>query len=78
MPLPPFRCVDRRQNPSGRRKKIYPRETYDEVLSRLLEMACDPEPLFKETLRRIEEDIADIRAGRCRPLEEIAEEPGLE
>jgi hypothetical protein len=48
------------------------------VLSRLLEMACDPEPLFKETLRRIEEDIADIRAGRCRPLEEIAEEPGLE
>ena len=58
--------------------KVRPRETYDEVVNRLLDMAYDPEPLSEETLQRIEEGIADIRAGRCRSLEEIAREQNLE
>lgn len=58
--------------------KLHPRETYDETLNRLLDMAYDPEPLSEETLKKIEEGIADIRAGRCRPFEEVVRERGLE
>ena len=58
--------------------KIHPRESYDETLNRLLDMAYDPEPLSEETLQQIEEGIADIRAGRLRSLEDIALELGLE
>jgi hypothetical protein len=41
-------------------------------------MAYDPEPLSEETLKMIEDEIADIRAGRYRSLEDSAQEPGLE
>lgn len=58
--------------------KIHPRESYDETLNRLLDIAYDPEPLSEETLQQIEEGIADIRAGRLRSLEDIAQELGLE
>jgi hypothetical protein len=58
--------------------KIHPRESYDEALNRLLDMAYDPEPLSEETLKKIEEGIADIRAGRGRPFEEVVRERGLE
>lgn len=58
--------------------KIHPRESYDETLNRLLDMAYDPEPLSEETLQQIEEGIADIRAGRLRSLEAIVQEQGLE
>lgn len=58
--------------------KIHPQETYDETVNRLLDIAYNPEPLSEETLQRIEEGIADIRAGRYRSFEEIAREQGLE
>lgn len=58
--------------------KVHPRESYDEALNRLLDAAYDPEPLSEETLQKIEEGIADIRAGRCRPFEEVVRESGLE
>lgn len=57
---------------------VHPRESYDGTLNRLLDMAYDPEPLSDETLKEIEEGIADIRAGRYRSLEDVAQEPGLE
>ena len=58
--------------------KTHTRESYDETLNRLLDLAYDPEPLSEETLQQIEEGIADIRAGRYRSLEDIAQELGLE
>jgi predicted transcriptional regulator len=58
--------------------KVHPRETYDDVLNRLLDIAYDPEPLSEETLKQIEEGIADIRAGRYRSLEDVARELDLE
>ncbi|RQD81346.1 MAG: hypothetical protein D5R96_06955 [Methanocalculus sp. MSAO_Arc2] len=58
--------------------KIHSRESYDETLNRLLDMVCDPEPLSEETLQQIEEGIADIRAGRLRSLEDIAQDLDLE
>jgi predicted transcriptional regulator len=57
--------------------KTHPRETYDEVVNRLLDMTCDREPLSEETLLKIEEGIRDIRKGKTRTLEEISEELGI-
>jgi hypothetical protein len=59
-------------------EKVHPQESYDNVVGRLLDAAYDPEPLSKETLQRIEESIADIRAGWYRPFEEIVRELELE
>ena len=57
--------------------KVHPRETYDEVVNRLLDTAYDSEPLREETLRKIEMGIRDIRQGKTRTLEEIAQELGI-
>lgn len=57
--------------------KVHPRETYDDVVNRLLDAANDPEPLSEETLRKIEEGIRDIRKGNTRTLDEIASELGI-
>lgn len=59
-------------------EKMHPQESYDEALNRLLDAAYDQEPLSEETLQKIEEGIADIRAGRCRPFEEVVRELDLE
>lgn len=58
--------------------KVHPRETYDEALNRPLDPAYDPESLSEETLQKIEEAVADIRAGRCRPFDEVVREQGLQ
>ena len=52
----------------------HPREPYSEVIDRLTRMAFDDEPLSDETIRRIEEGLADIRAGRTRRLEDVMAE----
>jgi hypothetical protein len=57
--------------------KTHPRKTYDQVVNRLLDMACDQEPLSEETLQKIEEGIRDIRQGNTRTLDEIAQELGI-
>ena len=57
--------------------KVHPRETYDEALNRLLDMAYDPEPLSDESMKKIEESFEDIRAGRVRPFEEYVQEQSL-
>jgi len=58
--------------------KAHPQESDDETLNRIMDVLFDPEPLSEETLKKIEEGLADVRAGRCRSLEEIAQELGLE
>ena len=57
--------------------KVHPRETYDEVVNRLLDTAYDSEPLSEDTLRKIEAGIKDIRQEKTRTLEEIARELGI-
>ena len=56
--------------------KLNPRETYDDVVRRLAEAAYDDEPLTPEEIEAMEEGIADLRAGRSRPLDEIMRELG--
>jgi predicted transcriptional regulator len=57
--------------------KVHPKESYEDVIRRLVETAVDNEPLSDATIKGIEESLADIKAGRVRSLEEVAEELGL-
>lgn len=56
--------------------KLNPRETYDDVVRRLAEAAYDDEPLTPEEIEAMEEGIADLKAGRSRPLDEIMRDLG--
>ena len=52
----------------------YPRESYSDVIARLTHMAIDDEPLSAETIRKLEEGLADIKAGRTQRLEDVMAE----
>jgi predicted transcriptional regulator len=55
--------------------KLYPRETYNELLDRILE---DFEELNEATERKILESEKAIKAGRIIPHEEVKRRLGLE
>ena len=55
-------------------KKLYDRETYEEVIWNLIE---DSSELSEETLKNIKKSEEDIKAGRVYTLEEIKSEIGL-
>ena len=54
--------------------KLYPRETFNDVLERLVE---DLRELDKETLAEVEEARAAIRAGRYLTQEQVRKAMGL-
>lgn len=58
--------------------KLHPRETYDDVIARLTDIAIDDEPLSDETLGHLRRSEEDIRAGRTRRLVEIARDLDIE
>ena len=58
--------------------KKHPRESYNEVIERLLESRIDEEPLSDEAIAGIEEALGDIRKGRLHTDEEIRKEFGVE
>nr|WP_317136787.1 hypothetical protein [Methanoplanus sp. FWC-SCC4] len=57
--------------------KVHQKESYEDVIKRLVEMAVDDEPLSEATIKATEESLADIKAGRVFTLEEVAEELDL-
>ena len=54
--------------------KLHPRETYEEVLERLLE---DLRELNEETKREIEQAIREIKAGKYRTHQQLKDELGF-
>jgi len=54
--------------------KIHPRESYNEVIGRLVDMAIDEEPLSDEAIRDLERSLEDLRAGRVYTLDEVMAE----
>lgn len=57
--------------------KIHPRESYEEVIQRLIESSTDKEPLSEDDIRDIEEGLADIKAGRVYTTNELKKELGI-
>ncbi len=60
------------------RLKLHPRETYDDVIARLTDIAIDDEPLSDETLEHLRRSEEDIKAGRTRRLADIARDLDIE
>jgi len=57
--------------------RTHPRETYDEVISRLMSSQTDREPVSEDTLKAIEEGLADIRNKKTRELNEFCDAHGV-
>lgn len=57
--------------------KIHPRETYDDVINRLVDCAIDEEPLSDETLAHLKEAMEDVKAGRVRPMKDVMRDLGF-
>ena len=58
--------------------KRHPKESYNDVIGHLIDMAVDDEPLSEEAIRGIEEALEDIRSGRLYSEDEIRKEFGVE
>jgi predicted CopG family antitoxin len=58
--------------------KRHPRESYNDVIERLVTSAVDDDPLNDEAIRGLEEALADIRHRRLHSEEEIMAEFGVE
>ncbi len=56
------------------RLKIYPRETYNDVLERILE---DLQELNEKTKREIEKAVKEIESGHYKTHEEVRKEMGF-
>ena len=56
--------------------KIHPRETYDDLINRLVDAAYDDEPLSDEERDEIRASEKDIAAGRVRDMREIMKDLG--
>ena len=57
--------------------RAHPRETYDEVITRLMASQVDREPVSEDTLQAIEEGLADIRTRKTRELNEFCDAHGV-
>ena len=58
--------------------KRHPKESYNDVIERLLNLAVDEEPLREETLQGLEESLQDVRQNRLISEKEIMKKYGAE
>lgn len=54
--------------------KIHPRETYEDVVSRLTEMAIDREPVDEDLAEQLRQSDADVAAGRLVDFDAVCTE----
>jgi predicted CopG family antitoxin len=57
--------------------KRHPKESYNDVIERLVNLAVDDEPLSEETLQGLEESIREVREGNLIPEKEIMKKYGV-
>jgi len=55
------------------RMKLVPRETYEDVICRLIEISREEE-LSTETIQNIEKALEDVKKSRLYPTEEVKKE----
>ncbi|WP_048066280.1 DUF7557 family protein [Methanosarcina acetivorans] len=71
-------CLDPKVKDMLSNLKIYPTESYNSVVERLIRMAHDKEPLSEEEIEGIEESLKDIKAGRVYSEKEAKKLLGIE
>ncbi len=57
--------------------RTHPRESYDDVITRLMESQVDSLGVSEDTLLAIEEGLADIRNKKTRELNEFCDSHGI-
>jgi predicted CopG family antitoxin len=58
--------------------KRHPKESYNDVIERLVTLAIDEEPLGEEAIKGLEEALLEIRLGQLIPEAEIMGKYGVE
>lgn len=51
--------------------KLHPKESYNKVVERLIEIKTDEGELSEETIRDIEQSLDDLRAGKTLSMQEV-------
>ena len=70
--------LEKRTKAKLEKMKIFPRESYDDVVNRLLNVTEEDEGILSEkTIRDLEEGVADIKAGRVYTSEQVKKKLGL-
>ena len=57
--------------------KHHPKESYNDVIERLLTLAVDDEPISEEALSGLEEALKEVRLGNLIPEKEIMKKYGV-
>ena len=63
--------LDRKTRDKLRDLKIHPRESYDDVVKRLLALRNEEGELSDMAIRQIESSLEDIKAGRTLSMNEV-------
>ena len=69
--------LDKKTKSLLEKQKLYPGETFDKVLQRLVQKKDPDDELSAQTIKNIEEGIKDIKAGRVYTTEQLSRELGL-
>lgn len=70
--------VTERTKKELQKMKLFPRETYEEVIQRLIEISKEEEELSTETIQNMEKALEDVKKGRIHSTEEVKKELGIE
>lgn len=57
--------------------RLFPKETYDDIIKRLLNATAQDDRLSEETIKDIEEGLEDIKAGRVYTTKQLEKKLGL-
>jgi len=59
------------------RVKLFPRETYNEVIIRLIMTSQEETELSEQTIKNIEKALEDVKKGRLYSTEEVRKQLGI-
>lgn len=57
--------------------KIHPRESYNKVIERLVELRTDEGELSRDTLKNIERALEDVKSGRVFSTNQVKHKLGI-
>lgn len=57
--------------------KRHPKESYNDVIERLVTLAVDDEPISEDAIQGIEESLVEIRQGKLIPEKDIMKKYGV-
>ena len=63
--------IDKKVREKLKQLKIHPRESYNNVVKRLIELRTEDKRLSEDTIRDIEKSLEDVMAGRTLSMTEV-------